>query len=111
MNGLGIGGLLGLLGFVAFGSVVPVLPTGAAVSAAAVLARDNHRWEIVLVVLFGAAGAYVGDLVMYVVLRIAGAPLAERIGWLHADDPDGRAAADARRASRSTRSARSSCRG
>lgn len=26
---------------------------------------------------------------MYSVLRIAGAPLAERIGWLHAEDPDG----------------------
>ena len=89
MSGLGVGGLFGLLGLVAFGSIVPVLPTGAAVSAAAVLARDNQPWEIALVVLFGAVGAYLGDLVMYAVLRVAGEPLAERIGWLHADDPEG----------------------
>lgn len=61
MNDLGVGGLFGLLGLVAFGSAVPVLPTWAAVSAAAVLARDNHQWEVARVVLFGAAGAYVGD--------------------------------------------------
>ena len=36
---LGLPGLLALLGVVAFGAVVPVVPTGAAVSAAAVLAR------------------------------------------------------------------------
>ena len=86
---LGLLGLLGLTGIVLFGSVVPVVPTGAAVSAAAVLARGEHPWEVVLVVAFGGLGAYVGDLLMYTLLRAAGAPLAQRIGWLHADDPDG----------------------
>lgn len=89
MTSLGIGGLLALFGVVAFGAVVPVVPTGAAVSAGAVLASGEHPWEIVLVVVFGAAGAYVGDVITYAVLRLAGAPLAQRVGWLHADDPDG----------------------
>lgn len=86
---LGVAGLLALYGAVALGAVVPVVPTGAAVAAAAVLARGEHPWEVVLVVLVGAAGAYTGDLVTYAVLRAAGKPLAERVGWLHADDPDG----------------------
>ncbi|GAA5149293.1 hypothetical protein GCM10023340_24390 [Nocardioides marinquilinus] len=86
---LGLAGLLALFGAVAFGAVVPVVPTGAAVSAAAVLARGERPWEVVVVVLVGAAGAYVGDVVTYVVLRKAGRPLAQRVGWLHADDPDG----------------------
>lgn len=86
-EGLGPVGLLVLIGFVAFGSIIPVVPTGPAVSAAAVLARAEHPWELVLVVAFGAAGAYAGDLVTYAVLRRAGAPLAQRVGWLQRDDP------------------------
>ena len=81
--------LLTLFGAVAFGAVVPILPTGATVSAAAVLARAEHPWEILLVVAFGAAGAYVGDLVTYAALRTAGPRLAQRLGWLHADNPEG----------------------
>ncbi|MEO9323806.1 VTT domain-containing protein [Nocardioides sp. C4-1] len=88
-DGLGALGLLTLLAVVAFGAVVPVVPTGAAVSAAAVLARAEHPWELVLVVAAGGAGAYLGDVVTYAVLRRAGAPLAQRVGWLRADDPDG----------------------
>lgn len=76
-----------LFGVVAFGAIVPVLPTGAAVSSAAVLASSEHAWEVLLVVAVGAAGAYVGDLVTYAALRRAGEPLARRVGWLH-DDPD-----------------------
>ncbi len=87
-DGLGPTGLLVLFATVAFGSIVPVLPTGAAVSAAAVLARTEHQWELVLVLLIGAAGAYLGDIVSYAVLRLAGRSLAERIGWLGRDDPD-----------------------
>ncbi|GGF42715.1 membrane protein [Marmoricola endophyticus] len=86
---LGFLGLLALTGVVLFGAVVPIVPTGAAVAASAVLARAEHPWELVLVVGFGGLGAYLGDLVMYAILRAAGAPLAQRIGWLHADDPDG----------------------
>ncbi|WP_139983269.1 DedA family protein [Nocardioides litoris] len=86
---LGLAGLAALFGVVAFGAVVPVVPTGAAVSAAAVLARAEQPWELVLVVLVGGAGAWVGDVITYAVLRLAGRPLAQRIGWLGADDPDG----------------------
>ena len=88
-GGLGVAGLLILFGTVAFGSILPVLPTGAAVSAAAVLAQVERPWELVLVLLFGAAGAYVGDIVSYAVLWAAGPRLAQRVGWLRAADPDG----------------------
>lgn len=80
------GTLVVLWGVVAFGAIIPVLPTGAAVSAAAVLAVDQHLWQVVPVLLVGAAGAYVGDLVTYAALSTAGAPLARRVGWLEDDD-------------------------
>ncbi|HEY1133671.1 MAG TPA: VTT domain-containing protein [Nocardioides sp.] len=89
MTDLGIQGLLGLYALVAFGAVVPVVPTGALVSAGAVLAALERPWEIVLVVAVGALGAYTGDLVTYAALRRAGTPLAQRVGWLRADDPHG----------------------
>ena len=71
---------------VAFGSIVPVLPTGAAVSAAAVLAIHHEPWAIAPVVLVGAFGAYVGDLLTYAAMRVAGEPLAVRMRWLRRDD-------------------------
>jgi membrane protein DedA with SNARE-associated domain len=89
IDDLGVGALLTLFGVVAFGAIIPVVPTGAAVSAAAVLAQAEQPWELVLVVLLGGAGAYVGDVVTYAVLRAAGAPLAQRVGWLRAEDPHG----------------------
>lgn len=86
-EGVGPLALLALGAFVAFGSIVPVVPTGAAVSAAAVVARTEHPWELLLVVAFGAGGAYCGDLITYGVLRLAGESLAQRVGWLRRDDP------------------------
>jgi membrane protein DedA with SNARE-associated domain len=80
--------LLVLWGVVAFGSIIPVVPTGAAVSGAAVLAGHDEPLEIVLVVLVGAAGAYAGDLVTYGALSAAGTPLARRLGWLDDGDED-----------------------
>jgi membrane protein DedA with SNARE-associated domain len=88
-GGLGSVALLSMFGLVLFGSIIPVVPTGPAVSAAAVLARTDHPWEIVLVVLVGGTGAYLGDLTTYVVLHRAGTPLAQRVGWLNASDPEG----------------------
>lgn len=82
--------LLVLWAVVAFGAIIPVLPTGAAVSAAAVLAVEQHLWEVVPVLLVGGAGAYVGDLVTYAALSAAGAPLARRVGWLDDGDADNR---------------------
>lgn len=86
-DGVGPVALLAVFGFVAFGSIIPVVPTGAAVSGAAVLARADHPWELVLVIAAGAAGAYSGDIITYAVLRRAGEPLAQRVGWLQKDDP------------------------
>ena len=84
--------LLVLWAVVAFGSVLPVLPTGPAVSAAAVLAGHEEPLEIILVVLVGAAGAYAGDLVTYGALAAAGTPLARRMGWLQEGDEESRLA-------------------
>lgn len=87
-DGLGVVGLLALFGFVLFGSTIPVVPTGPAVSAAAVLA-GGQWWEITIVVVVGAGGAYGGDLTTFAVLRTAGESLAQRVGWLQRDDPEG----------------------
>lgn len=86
-GGLGPLALMALCAFVAFGSIIPVVPTGAAVSGAAVVARAEHPWELLLVLAVGAVGAYAGDLVTYGVLNRAGASFAQRIGWLQNDDP------------------------
>jgi membrane protein DedA with SNARE-associated domain len=68
---IGLGYLLGLFGVIVSGAVLPVVPTGAAVSVAAALAEQDNVALIVLVVAFGAAGAYVADLATYALLRIA----------------------------------------
>ena len=88
----GLATLLVLFGVVAFGAIVPVLPTGAAVSSAAVLAQSEHAWEVLLVIAVGGVGAYVGDLVTYGALRAAGEPLARRVGWLADGDEHSRPA-------------------
>jgi membrane protein DedA with SNARE-associated domain len=81
-DSLGLGYLIGLTGIVAFGAIVPIVPTGAAVSVAAALS-ERHPIVFLVVVGFGAAGAYLGDIGTYALLRLAGAPLAQRVGWLH----------------------------
>lgn len=80
-SSLGFAYLTGLSAVVAFGSVVPVLPTGAAVTVAAALGGGDPL-VFLTVVGFGAVGAYIGDLALYGLLRLAGAPLALRMGWL-----------------------------
>ncbi|OJF14385.1 DedA family protein [Couchioplanes caeruleus] len=81
-----LGALAWLFAVVAFGAIVPVVPTGAAVSGAAVLAFHNHPLLIVLVIAAGAAGAYVGDLVMYAMCRAGGEQLARRLRWLRDEE-------------------------
>jgi membrane protein DedA with SNARE-associated domain len=71
---------------VSFGAIVPIVPTGAAVSGAAALAMHNNPVTIVLVIAAGAAGAYVGDLVMYAACRAGGEPLARRLRWLRDEE-------------------------
>jgi membrane protein DedA with SNARE-associated domain len=66
---------------------VPVVPTGAAVSGAAALAfHQHHPVTIVFVIAAGAAGAYVGDLVMYAMCRFGGEKLARRVRWLRDEE-------------------------
>ncbi|BEP14122.1 VTT domain-containing protein [Acidothermaceae bacterium B102] len=79
---VGLGYLVSLFVVIVAGAVMPVLPTGAAVSAAAALAEQDHLALIALVVAFGAAGAYVSDLATYAVIRYAGGRATDRHGWL-----------------------------
>ncbi|GAA0616487.1 hypothetical protein HPO96_00275 [Kribbella sandramycini] len=74
--------LFALAGAVLIGAVLPVLPTGAAVSAGAVLASHSNPIGLVGVLIAGAAGAYVGDLIVYAGCRFGGEKLAKRVGWL-----------------------------
>lgn len=84
---VGLGYLVGLFGVIVSGAVLPVVPTGAAVSVAAALAEQDHLLLIALVVAFGAAGAYVADLATYAVLRLGGRRASDGTGrltrWLH----------------------------
>ncbi|MEU5566432.1 DedA family protein [Micromonospora musae] len=77
---------LGALGWlilvVLFGSLVPVVPTGAAVSGAAALAAHQQPLTVVFVVAAGALGAYVGDLATYLVLLWGGERIARRLRLL-----------------------------
>ena len=82
-----LGALLWLFAVVSFGAIIPVVPTGAAVSGAATLAfHEHHPLTIVLVIAFGAAGAYCGDLVMYGMCRLGGEQLARRLRWLRDEE-------------------------
>jgi membrane protein DedA with SNARE-associated domain len=71
---------------VAFGAIVPIVPTGAAVSGTAALAFHGHPYLIIVVVTAGAAGAYLGDLVVYAMCRSGGEKLARRLRWLRDEE-------------------------
>jgi membrane protein DedA with SNARE-associated domain len=73
--------LIALASVVLLGAVLPVMPTGAAVSAGAVLALHDEPIGLLGVLLAGAVGAYVGDLVVYAACRVGGEQLARRVGW------------------------------
>src|SRR5207249_1535085 len=68
--------LFALAGAVLIGAVLPVLPTGAAVSAGAVLASHSNPIGLVGVLIAGAGGAYLGDLIVYAGCRFGGERLA-----------------------------------
>ena len=74
--------LAALAGAVLIGAVLPILPTGAAVSAGAVLASHSNPIGLVGVLIAGAGGAYLGDLIVYAACRAGGEKLAKRVGWL-----------------------------
>jgi len=71
---------------VSFGAIVPIVPTGAAVSGAAALAFHTNPVGFVFVIAVGAAGAYLGDLVMYAMCRLGGEQLARRLRWLRDEE-------------------------
>jgi membrane protein DedA with SNARE-associated domain len=74
--------LAGLFGVIAVGTVVPVLPSGAPLTAAAALAGQEHLLTIGLVLVIGAAGSYAGDLATYAALWSATKRAGEKSGRL-----------------------------
>ena len=66
-----------LFGGVLLGSIVPVIPTGAVVGAAAAVATSNGSLSLPLVVLLATLGALIGDLVTFAICRFGG-PTAVR---------------------------------
>ena len=69
-----------LVGGVLLGSVVPVVPTGAVVGAAAAVATTTGRLSLVLVVLLSTLAALLGDPVTFAVARAGSGPVA-CAGW------------------------------
>jgi membrane protein DedA with SNARE-associated domain len=66
-----------VFGGVLLGSIVPVVPTGAVVGAAAALATTSDGLDLVLVVLLATVAAFTGDLTTFAVCRFGG-PTAVR---------------------------------
>jgi membrane protein DedA with SNARE-associated domain len=66
-----------LFGGVLLGSIVPVIPTGAVVGAAAAVATSTGHLSLPLVVLLATLGALCGDLVTFAIARFGG-PTAVR---------------------------------
>lgn len=58
---------------VLLGSIVPVVPTGAVVGAAAAVAVSDGRLSLVVVLLVSVVGALIGDLVTFGLARAGGA--------------------------------------
>jgi membrane protein DedA with SNARE-associated domain len=83
-----------LVGGVLLGSIVPVVPTGAVVGAAAAVATTTGRLSLTLVVLASALAALLGDVVTFAVAR-AGGPAA--VGWMARGQHPERLAAARRR--------------
>ncbi|MDQ0379590.1 DedA family protein [Amycolatopsis thermophila] len=55
---------------VLIGSIVPIVPTGAVVGAAAAVAMTTGHLSLPLVLLLAAAGAMVGDVVTFAIARL-----------------------------------------
>src|SRR5206468_7917050 len=61
-----------LFGGVLLGSIVPVIPTGAVVGAAAAVALTTHDLSLPLVMLVATLGAFLGDVVTFTLCRFGG---------------------------------------
>lgn len=72
---------LALFAGVVLGAIVPIIPTGALVSTAAVTSLHSaHAWTAVLVVAIGALAALVGDMVLFWLCSL---PVGARLlAWL-----------------------------
>jgi membrane protein DedA with SNARE-associated domain len=66
-----------LFGGVLLGSIVPVVPTGAVVGAAAAFAMTAHELDLVAVLVVATLAAWLGDVVTFAVCRFGG-PAAVR---------------------------------
>ena len=71
--------LISLFLVVSVGSVVPVLPTGAAVSGTAAVAAHRDLLAVLAVIAIGALAAYAGDIIMYAICRLGGEAVARRV--------------------------------
>jgi len=74
-----LAGLGTLLLAVLVGAVIPIIPTGAAVSAAAAVAWHRDGYTVLAVIAVGALAAYGGDAIMYALCRAGGEALTRRI--------------------------------
>jgi membrane protein DedA with SNARE-associated domain len=61
-----------LLLAVLVGSIVPIVPTGALVGAAAAVAMTTHHLELPLVLVVSVVGAWIGDVVTYAIAKVGG---------------------------------------
>ncbi len=73
-----------LLGGVLLGSVVPVVPTGAVVGAAAAIATTTGNLSLPLVILVAAVAALAGDLVTFAAGRVGSEAV---LGWVARGQP------------------------
>ena len=62
------------------GAIVPIVPTGAVVSASAVLALHTSRISLLVVVLLATAAAFVGDCVVFALFRLGGPRFGRWLG-------------------------------
>ncbi|MDX3192191.1 VTT domain-containing protein [Streptomyces sp. MN03-5084-2B] len=76
-----------LFGGVLLGSIVPVVPTGAVVGAAAAVATTTGHLSLPLVIVLATLGAYLGDVVTFGIPRL-GSEAAFR--WISRRQPAGR---------------------
>lgn len=74
-------GLFGLGVFIAVGSLLPVLPTGAAVAATSVvaLASDDPALGLAGVFFASTIGAFVGDATLLMISEVVGGPFLHRL--------------------------------
>ena len=70
-----------LFGGVLVGAILPIIPTGALVSAAAASALyGTHPWHVVFVLIIGAVAALIGDMILF---GICSLPIGHRVlAWL-----------------------------